>query len=46
MGLSPEDARSTVRISLSRFTTAVEIDRAVSLLREIVPRAQRAAATT
>jgi cysteine desulfurase len=46
MGLSTEDARSTVRFSLSRFTTAEEIDRAVVLLREIVPRAQRAAATT
>ena len=46
MGLSSEEARSTVRFSLSRFTTAAEIERAVSLLREIVPRAQRAAATT
>jgi cysteine desulfurase len=45
MGLSTEDARSTVRFSLSRFTTADEVDRAVALLREIVPRAQRAAAT-
>ncbi|MDQ6800114.1 MAG: cysteine desulfurase [Acidobacteriota bacterium] len=46
MGLSTEDARSTVRFSLSRFTTADEVARAVGLLREIVPRAQRAAATT
>ncbi|HYS55837.1 MAG TPA: cysteine desulfurase family protein [Thermoanaerobaculia bacterium] len=46
MGLSPDQARSSVRFSLSRFTTAAEVDRAVSLLREIVPRAQRAAATT
>ncbi|HEX9502145.1 MAG TPA: cysteine desulfurase NifS, partial [Thermoanaerobaculia bacterium] len=46
MGLSTEDSRSTVRFSLSRFTTAGEIDRAAALLREIVPRAQRAAATT
>ena len=46
MGLSTDDARSTVRFSLSRFTTADEIDRAVALLQEIVPRAQRAAATT
>jgi cysteine desulfurase len=46
MGLSIEDSRSTVRFSLSRFTTSEEIDRAVALLREIVPRAQRAAATT
>jgi cysteine desulfurase len=46
MGLSTEDARSTVRFSLSRFTTSDEIDRAVALLREIVPRAHRTAATT
>src|SRR5712691_4490752 len=46
MGLSADEARSTVRFSLSRFTTADEIDRTVGLLREIVPRAQRAAATT
>lgn len=38
MGLTPEEARSTVRFSLSRFTTIDEIDRTVSLLREIVPR--------
>jgi cysteine desulfurase len=44
MGLSPEEARSTVRFSLSRFTTAGEIDRAVGLIREIVPRAMRTAA--
>lgn len=40
MGLSADDARSTVRFSLSRFTTGEEIDRAVGLLGEIVPRAQ------
>jgi len=38
MGLTPEEARGTIRISLSRFTTAEEIDRTVTLLREIVPR--------
>jgi len=38
MGLSPEDARATVRFSLSRFTTDEEIDRAISLIRELVPR--------
>jgi cysteine desulfurase len=38
MGLSPEEARSTIRFSLSRFTTAQEIERTVELLREIVPR--------
>lgn len=38
MGLSPEDARSTVRFSLSRFTTEAEIVRVVEVLREVVPR--------
>lgn len=38
MELSPQDARSTVRISLSRFTTAEEIDRTLATLRQIVPR--------
>lgn len=38
MGLSAEDARATVRFSLSRFTTESEIDRAVELVRELVPR--------
>jgi cysteine desulfurase len=42
MGLTPDEARSTVRFSLSRFTTDQEIDRAAALLREIVPRATRA----
>jgi cysteine desulfurase len=43
MGLSDDDARSTVRISLSRFTTSAEIDRAVELIREVVPRCMRVA---
>ncbi len=43
MGLTPDEARSTVRFSLSRFSTAEEIDRAVALVREVVPRAQRTA---
>lgn len=38
MGLSPEDARATVRFSLSRFTTAEEVERAAVLVRELVPR--------
>jgi cysteine desulfurase len=38
MGLSPDEARSTIRFSLSRFTTMAEIERTVELLREIVPR--------
>lgn len=41
MGLSEEDARSSVRISLSRFNTEQEVDRAVTLLRELVPRNTR-----
>ncbi len=38
MGLSPDDARATVRFSLSRFTKAEEIDRVAELLRDLVPR--------
>ena len=38
MGLSPADARATVRFSLSRFTTAEEIDHTLERLRELVPR--------
>lgn len=41
MGLSADDAKSTVRFSLSRFTTANEVDRVVELLRELVPRCRR-----
>ncbi len=41
MGLTPDDARSTVRFSLSRFTTAEEIGRLVELLHDIVPRCKR-----
>jgi cysteine desulfurase len=40
MGLTADEARSTVRFSLSRFTTDAEVDRVVQLLREIVPRAR------
>jgi cysteine desulfurase len=40
MGLSADEARATVRVSLSRFTTADDIDRAAGALREIVPRAR------
>ena len=39
-------ADASVRISLGHATTADEIDRAVGLIREIVPRALRTAATT
>ncbi len=38
MGLSAAESRSTVRFSLSRFSTMDEIERTVALLREIVPR--------
>ena len=42
MGLTPEEARATVRFSLSRFTTEEEVDRAAALLVELVPRCLRA----
>ena len=41
MGLTPDDARSTVRFSLSRFTTEEEVDRVTELLRHMVPRCLR-----
>ncbi len=41
MGLTPDDARATVRFSLSRFTTAEEIDRTAALVRDLVPRCRR-----
>jgi cysteine desulfurase len=41
MGLTPEEAKSTVRFSLSRFTTAAEIEMTVSLLSDTLSRAQR-----
>jgi cysteine desulfurase len=40
MGLTPAEAKSTVRFSLSRFTTRDEIDRTLAVLRELVPRAK------
>jgi cysteine desulfurase len=43
MGLSPDDARATVRFSLSRFTTEEEIDRVAELVGELVPRCVRQA---
>ena len=41
MGLNPDEAKSTVRFSLSRFTTEQEVDRVTELLRELVPRCRR-----
>jgi len=38
MGLTEQEARATIRVSLSRFTTEEEIDRAVAVLKEVVPR--------
>jgi cysteine desulfurase len=38
MGLTAEEAKATVRFSLSRFTTREEIDRVSALLHELVPR--------
>lgn len=38
MGLTPEEAKSTVRFSLSRFTTGPEIAAAVEVLKEVLPR--------
>jgi len=41
MGLTPEEAKSTVRFSLSRFTTAVEIETAVAALNVAVSRSRK-----
>jgi cysteine desulfurase len=41
MGLSADEAKSTLRFSLSRFTTAGEIDVALAVMRDIVPRCLR-----
>ncbi len=43
MGLSPDEAKSTVRFSMSRFTTAEELDRTLALLTDAVPRCARGA---
>lgn len=42
MGLTPDEARSTVRFSLSRFTTQDEVDRVTVLLAALIPRCVRA----
>jgi cysteine desulfurase len=41
MGLTPDEARSTIRFSLSRFSTIAEIEQTIALLRDIVPRCIR-----
>lgn len=41
IGLSEEDASSTVRMSLSEFTTEEEIDAVVAAFREVVPPLRR-----
>lgn len=41
MGLTAEEAKSTVRFSLSRLTTEDEIARAIAIVRDIVPRCHR-----
>src|SRR6185369_17115207 len=38
MGLMPAEAKSTVRVSLSRFTTGDEIERTIDVLQRVVPR--------
>jgi cysteine desulfurase len=38
MGLTPDDARATVRFSLSRYTSEEEVLRVASLLVDLVPR--------
>ena len=46
MGLSPDQARSTLRFSLSRFTTSEEIGSTLAVLRQVVPRCLKAAPST
>lgn len=41
MGLTPAEAKSTVRVSLSRFNTADEIERVVDVLVRVVPKCRR-----
>src|SRR5205814_8782468 len=43
MGLSPDEAKSTVRFSLSRFTTEMEIEVTVAALADIRTRTRRQA---
>jgi cysteine desulfurase len=41
MGLTAEEAKSTVRFSLSRMTTGEEIGKVVDVIREVLPRCRR-----
>jgi cysteine desulfurase len=41
MGVSPEDARSSLRFSFGAQNTAAEVERVIELLLELVPRARR-----
>jgi cysteine desulfurase len=45
MGLSPELARASIRISLGRRTTAEEIDHAIEILPQVVQRLRALAAS-
>jgi cysteine sulfinate desulfinase/cysteine desulfurase-like protein len=44
MGLSEEDARSSIRLSLGRFNTDEEIERAAAILADVVQAGRRSAA--
>jgi cysteine sulfinate desulfinase/cysteine desulfurase-like protein len=41
MGLTSDEARATVRFSLSRMNTEEEIDRAIDVVRDVVPRCRK-----
>jgi cysteine desulfurase len=41
MGMTPAEAKSTVRFSLSRLNTAAELERTAEVLRSVVPRCVR-----
>lgn len=38
MGLTAGEARATIRVSLSRFTTEDDVERAIAVLNDVVPR--------
>ena len=46
MGLTPDEARSTVRFSLSRFTTAEDIGAVGKILQQVVPRCLKRLSST